>query len=148
MDINWSCKNFIDLTPNELYEILKLRIAVFVVEQNCVFQDCDDKDQGSWHLMGWNGKELVAYARLLPPALGYPQPSIGRVITAASQRGMGAGKKLMEIAIQKTHELFGKQPITIGAQLYLKEFYASFGFIQSGDIYLEDGIEHIKMARQ
>ncbi len=143
--IIWSCKSFIELTNEELYKILQLRIEVFVVEQNCVFQDCDDKDQQSYHYMGWQGDKLVAYTRLMPPGIAYANSSIGRVVTSSLVRGNKIGRELMKRSINKMIELFGKVSITIGAQLYLKNFYESFGFIKTGDIYLEDGIEHIKM---
>jgi ElaA protein len=145
---NWSCKAFSDLTNEELYKILKLRASVFIVEQNCPYQDCDDKDQSSYHLMGWQDDELVTYTRLLPPGLAYKEPSIGRVVTSSAVRGTGIGRELMTKSIEKLYELFGKGPITIGAQLYLKKFYESFGFKQLGDVYLEDGIEHIKMKAE
>jgi len=125
--------------------MLQLRSKVFVVEQNCVFLDLDDKDQQSWHVSGWQNEKLIAYTRLVPPSIGYPQPSIGRVVTSPSVRRTGAGRKLMQFSIEKIFSLFGKQPIKIGAQLYLKNFYESLGFQQSGDVYLEDGIEHIEM---
>jgi ElaA protein len=115
------------------------------VEQNCVYADCDNKDQGSYHFMGWNQGKLVAYTRLLPPGLAFDESSIGRVVTSPTVRGTGAGRELMERSIQKIHDLFGKSSIKIGAQLYLKKFYESLGFIQCSPIYLEDGIEHIKM---
>jgi len=147
MIINWVCKPFNTLTPDELYCILKLRIEVFVIEQNCVFQDCDDKDQESYHYMGWQKNKLVAYTRLMPAGLAYEEISIGRVVTSPIVRHKHIGKELMCNSIEKLHELFGKFPIKIGAQLYLKRFYESFGFIQSSNVYLEDGIKHIKMIR-
>jgi ElaA protein len=143
--ITWSCKSFIELTNEELYKILQLRMGVFVVEQNSVYQDCDDKDQHSYHYMGWEKDKLVAYTRLMPPGIAYSSSSIGRVITSPLVRGKNIGRDLMKGSINKMIELFGKVSITIGAQLYLKNFYESFGFIKTGDIYLEDGIEHIKM---
>jgi ElaA protein len=145
---NWSCKAFTELSNQELYKILQLRASVFVVEQNCPYQDCDDKDQASYHLMGWQNGNLVTYTRILPPGLAYKEPSIGRVVTSSAVRRTGIGRELMTNSIEKTHELFGKGPITIGAQLYLKKFYESFGFKQIGDPYLEDGIEHIKMKAE
>jgi ElaA protein len=147
MKITWTCKFFDDLTPRELYVILRLRNEVFVVEQNCVFQDADNKDFYSWHLMGWMNQELVAYTRLLPKGLAYDEASIGRVVNSPSVRGKGIGQELMSESIKKLFELFGPQSIHIGAQLYLKKFYESFGFQATGAIYLEDGIEHIEMVR-
>jgi ElaA protein len=147
MEISWVVKKFEALTPYELYAILQLRNEVFVVEQNCVFQDADNKDQNSWHLMGFSNETLIAYTRLVPPAEIYEQPSIGRVVTSPSVRRSGTGKELMRQSIEVLYRLFGKQPIKIGAQLYLKSFYESFGFKQVSDVYLEDGIEHIYMMK-
>lgn len=145
MSINWNCKSFDELNVHELYAILRLRTEVFVVEQNCVFQDMDNKDQGSYHICGWQNNELIAYTRLVPAGVSYHEASIGRVITAPSARRTGAGRALMQYSIQKLYELWGKQSIKLGAQLYLKKFYESFGFQQTSDIYIEDGIPHIEM---
>ena len=145
--MEWSLKKFEDLSPFELYAILQLRNEVFVVEQNCVFQDADDKDQGSWHFMGFTGNRLAAYTRLVPAGLIYEQPSIGRVVTAPFMRKTGMGRELMLRSIEKAYELFGVHPIKIGAQLYLKNFYQSLGFEQVSEVYLEDGIEHIHMVK-
>lgn len=143
--MNWVLKKFEDLTPHELYAIMQLRNEVFVVEQNCAYQDADNKDLHSFHLMGWKDNKLVAYTRLLPPGLSYPEPSIGRVVTSPSVRKEGYGRELMKTSIDNIYNLFGHQPVRIGAQLYLKNFYASLGFQQTRDVYLEDGIEHIEM---
>lgn len=145
--IQWVIKKFDDLSPASLYAILQLRNEVFVVEQNCVFQDADNKDQSSFHLAGWKGRQLVAYARIVPPGISYPEPSIGRIITSPQFRGAGAGKALLEKSIAATEELFGKTAIRIGAQSYLQKFYSGFGFIAEGDMYPEDGIDHIIMVR-
>jgi len=146
--INWSFKKFDNLTPRELYLALQLRNEVFVVEQNCVFQDADNKDQASHHLMGWDEDVLVAYSRIVPPGIAYDSfPSIGRVVTSPTMRRTGIGKILMEQSIEELQKLFGKTSIKLGAQLYLKKFYESFGFLQSGDVYIEDGIPHIEMMR-
>jgi ElaA protein len=148
MHLQWSQKKFADLSPYQLYAILQLRNEVFVVEQNCVFQDADDKDQESHHLMGFLDNKLVAYTRLVPPGLIYPEMSIGRVITSGTVRRLGAGRELMNQSIDQCYRLFGTGPIKIGAQLYLKGFYESFGFRQISDVYLEDGIEHIYMRKE
>jgi ElaA protein len=145
---NVTCKAFDDLTPHELYEIMRLRNEVFVLEQLCVYQDADNKDQRSHHLMIKDKGKLIAYARLLPPGISYPEMSIGRVISSPDYRRKGAGRLLMQQAIEGCHKLFGEGPIRIGAQLYLKKFYESFGFVQAGEMYLEDNIEHIEMKRQ
>lgn len=146
--ISWSLHKFEELTPSDLYELLTLRSAVFVVEQQCVFLDMDNKDQRSWHLLGKINNQLVACTRLLPAGLAYECCSIGRVVTAAAVRRTGVGKLLMEESINYCEKLFGRGPIEIGAQLYLENFYQSFGFIREGEIYLEDGIEHIHMIRK
>lgn len=146
MTLQWILKKFDDLAPAELYAVMQLRNEVFVVEQNCVYQDADNKDPGSWHLMGWQEGKLVAYTRLLPPGLAWPEPSIGRVVTSPSIRRTGAGRELMERSIAMTRSLFGDLPIRIGAQLYLKSFYASLGFQPISEVYLEDDIEHVEMV--
>ena len=147
MQIQWLLKKFEALSPYELYAVLQLRNEVFVVEQYCVFQDADDKDQNSYHLMGFYNDKLIAYTRLVPPGDSYKEASIGRVVTSPSVRRTGAGKELMEQSIDSVYKIFGVQPIKIGAQLYLKKFYESFGFEKISDVYLEDGIEHIYMIR-
>ena len=148
MNINWSCKHFSELSVDELYAILQLRNEVFVVEQNCPYQDCDNNDQQSHHFMGWQQNKLVAYTRLIPAGITYNEISIGRVVTSPAIRRTKIGKELMLRSIEKLQHLFGNQPIKIGAQLYLKKFYESLGFGKISDIYLEDGIEHIKMLRK
>ena len=148
MQLQWECLPFNELTNQQLYSILQLRNQVFVVEQNCPYQDADDKDQKSYHLLGMMGNDLAAYARLLPKGVSYEFPSIGRVVTSPKYRRSGAGVALMKEAIQRCNALFGKQPIKIGAQLYLKQFYGSLGFSQTSEMYLEDDIEHIEMLRE
>ena len=141
----WTDKTFDQLRPDELYAILQLRSEVFVVEQNCVFQDMDDKDQVSHHLMGWQGKKLAAYARIVPAGISYVEFSIGRIVSSPGVRKQGIGRVLVDKSIQLAYTLHGKGIIRIGAQYYLRGFYESFGFKKAGDIYLEDGIEHIEM---
>ncbi len=139
---------FQELKPFELYKILQLRLEVFVIEQACIFQDMDDQDQACHHLMGWDGELLIAGTRILPKGLAYSDfPSIGRVLNKATHRGAGLGKELMERSIAICIELHGDVGIKIGAQLYLKKFYESLGFVAIGEIYDEDGIDHIKMIR-
>ncbi len=145
--LTFACLSFDELSPHTLYEILALRQEVFVVEQNCPYQDCDGKDLQSWHLMGRDelGK-LICYTRLLPGGLAYQgYASIGRVVSAPSARGTGSGKILMEKSIEACRQLFGNQPIKIGAQSYLLKFYEGFGFRSTGEEYMEDGIPHTKM---
>ena len=105
----------------------------------------NNKDQDSYHLFGWNDEQLVAYTRLIPAGVAYKEASIGRVVTSPAARGLGAGRELMLVSIRELNRIWGKQPIRIGAQLYLRKFYESLGFQQSSEIYLEDGIEHIEM---
>ena len=145
---HWICSSFDELSVHQLYDSLRLRSEVFVVEQNCVFLDADNNDQKCHHLLGYRDSKLVACTRLVPPDLIYEQASIGRVVTSSSVRSTGIGKELMEKSIKEVYRLFGQQPIKIGAQLYLKRFYGSFGFEQISDVYLEDGIEHIYMLKQ
>ncbi len=143
--MTWLLKSFRDLSPQELYAILQLRNRVFAVEQNCVYPDMDDRDQDAFHFMGWQEQQLMAYTRILPPGLAFPEASVGRVVTAAAVRGSGMGRELMERSIGHVYALFGRVPVKIGAQLYLEKFYSSLGFRKTSDVYLEDGIEHITM---
>ena len=143
----WSVKPFAALTPAELYAILRLRSEVFVVEQDCIFLDMDNKDQHCYHLMGWQGELLAAYTRLVPPGISYELPSIGRVVSSPLVRGTGTGRELMQRSIEEVELRWGTYDIKLGAQLYLKQFYESLGFEQTSAIYLEDNIEHIEMIR-
>ena len=138
-------KPFHELTIEELYTMLQLRTKVFVVEQNCVFQDMDDKDRKGIHVLGYHDNDLVAYSRLLPAGVSYNEMSIGRVLTDTDRRKEGFGIDLMKRSIETMYHVYGKAPIRIGAQLYLKKFYEGLGFLQSSDTYLEDGIPHIEM---
>jgi len=142
---NWTDKTFDQLRPDELYAVLQLRSEVFVVEQNCVFQDMDNKDQSAHHLMGWQQDKLMGYARIVPAGFSYVESSIGRIVNSPAARGQGIGRELLIQSIDTLYTLHGKRDIRIGAQYYLKDFYSSFGFVQKGEIYLEDGIEHIEM---
>jgi ElaA protein len=147
MTIDWKLKKFSDLTPYELYDILRLRSEVFVVEQNCVFADQDNIDQQCYHLSGYEHERLVAYCRIVPPGISYKEASIGRVVTLPSIRKNGIGKGLMLEAIEAISDLYRNVSIKIGAQLYLKKFYGLFGFEQISDVYLEDGVKHIYMQK-
>ncbi len=143
--LHWTYQPFADLTLTELYTIMQLRTEVFVVEQNCVYQDVDGKDLLCYHLCGWDDGILVAYCRIMPPGLAFTEASIGRVLTTAAYRKNGAGRLLMQMAITETLRQFTCSQIIISAQLYLKKFYQSLNFEQISTIYLEDGIAHIKM---
>ena len=142
---NWVCKHFSALTTEELYRLLRLRSEVFVVEQNCVFLDMDNKDLVCDHLMGWRQDQLLGYSRIVPPGISYAESSIGRIVILPAERGSGIGRELMAQSIKALYRLHGKRDIRIGAQYYLKDFYESFGFVQTGEIYPEDGINHIEM---
>ena len=145
MELNWVLKSFEELTTTELYAILQLRSEVFVVEQNCVYQDIDGKDNKSFHLMAFDGDYLTAYCRLVQPGISFTEASIGRVISSPKYRGKGIGMELIERAIKHTLSVYQTENIKIGAQLYLHKFYSSFGFVQTSEVYLEDDIEHIDM---
>lgn len=145
--LEWTETPFAALSPQALYEILQLRQAVFVVEQNCAYLDADGYDAPAWHLCGRDARGLAAYARLLPGGTKHAAPSIGRVITAARARGTGLGKALMREAVVRLQHHVGAVPIVLGAQAHLQRFYAEFGFVTVGVEYLEDGIPHIDMQR-
>lgn len=145
MNIEWRCHFFDELTPGALYDIIQLRNDVFVVEQQCVFQDADGVDKRCFHLGGYDGDTLAAYTRLIAPGITYAEASIGRVVSHRAYRGKAIGKELMRQSIQRCTALFGAGPIKIGAQLYLKKFYEQFGFNAVGEVYLEDNIPHIHM---
>lgn len=146
--MNWNIKKFNELTVNELYEILKVRAEVFVVEQNCVYQDLDSKDKASYHLFLEDNEEIAAYLRILPKGISYPEIAIGRVLTKASYRKKGLAKEIMKKAIDYITDSLEEKKIRISAQFYLLEFYKELGFEPISDIYLEDGIEHIEMLYQ
>jgi ElaA protein len=147
MSLSWSVKHFSELSNTELYKIIQLRLAVFSVEQNCPYQDADDKDQEAYHLVAKNlSGELVAYARILPPGISYKEVSIGRVISSASVRGTGIGKELMQKSFDFVFEKYGRVPIRISAQCYLIRFYTELGFKVVGEEYIEDHIPHIEMV--
>lgn len=148
MNLTHTVKAFQELTVNELYDLLKLRSEVFVVEQNCVFLDQDDKDQKCYHLLLYSADQLVGYSRLVPAGLSYQEMAIGRVVSSPAMRGKGVGKLVMELSIEYCHKLFEVGVIRIGAQTYALEFYGALGFVSDGEVYDEDGIEHIEMIRK
>ena len=148
MPLRFDLKHFKDLSIDELYAIMRLRQRVFVLEQKCAFVDCDELDQPSWHLMAYTDDgRLAAYSRLLPMNVAYHgYASIGRVVSEPDLRREGYGRELMREALRRAYELFGEVPLQIGAQLYLKRFYESYGFVAVGNIYIEDDIEHVHMV--
>ena len=147
MSPTFCCKPFTDLNTLELYALLQLRSEVFVVEQNCVYQDVDGFDQDAYHVFALIDDQIVAYTRLLPPGAKYPEASLGRVVSRASARGTGLGKQLMNTAIEHCETLWSGLGITISAQAYLEKFYQDLGFKTQSAPYLEDDIPHIKMTR-
>ncbi|PTY39069.1 GNAT family N-acetyltransferase [Saccharospirillum sp. MSK14-1] len=143
----WQCVDFDQLDIRTLYELLALRMSVFVVEQNCPYQELDGKDQQAWHVLGYRQGQLVATTRILAPGDSYDgAASIGRVVSAPSERGTGLGQALMQESITACQRLFPEYPIRIGAQAHLEAFYGRFGFMTSSAVYLEDGIAHIEMT--
>ncbi|MEL4307157.1 GNAT family N-acetyltransferase [Joostella sp. CR20] len=140
-------KLFSELTLNELYASLRLRSEVFVVEQDCVYQDVDNKDSYALHVLGKKDGEIVAYTRIFDSGKYFDNPSIGRVVVAQDERKYGYGHQILEASIEAIYSNFGKQDIEISAQCYLKKFYNSHGFSQIGEEYLEDGIPHIRMIK-
>ncbi|MDP2407031.1 MAG: GNAT family N-acetyltransferase [Hydrogenophaga sp.] len=153
MPVAWRCLPFDALLPRTLYALLQLRAEVFVVEQACAFQDLDGADQVSMHLLGERAgtggeTELLAYTRLVPAGLKYPEASIGRVVTAPITRGTGMGHALMAESVRMLHSLWGVQPIRIGAQAHLERFYNAHGFVSDDKPYIEDGIPHLEMLRK
>lgn len=147
MALEWTIKSFESLSVNELYNILRLRSEIFLVEQNCVYLDLDGKDQKALHLFGTFEGNIVAHARLFKPGISFVHASIGRVTVEAKHREKKWGHELMRQAIAGVLEHFGETEITIGAQLYLKKFYESHGFVQTSEMYLEDDIPHIQMEK-
>ncbi len=147
--MNWILKPWCELTTDELYDLLALRVEVFVVEQTCPFQDLDglDRRDGVLHLLGWQDGALVAYARLMAPGVAKSeQVVIGRVVTAPEARGDGLGHRLMQQALQECARLWPGVSIYLGAQAHLQGFYGRHGFTAVGEPYLEDDIPHIGMS--
>lgn len=147
MTVKWEIKRFKALLAVELYELLQLRSEVFVVEQNCVYQDIDGKDSKALHLIGEFDGKIVAYARLFQPNDYFKNASIGRVVVDKHFRDKKIGHDLMRQAIAGIRQHFNETKITISAQLYLQRFYESHGFVTIGETYLEDDIPHIEMLR-
>jgi ElaA protein len=146
--IAWRFGAFGELTPREVHDLLRLRAEVFVVEQDCPFQDVDGVDPESWHLLGRRADMLIAYCRLIPAGIKFAEPSIGRVVTAPALRGTGCGRELMREAMQRARTLWPGLPIRIGAQQRLERFYEDFGFVKDSPPYDEDGIVHIEMVKK
>lgn len=145
--LDFKIKTFQELTTQELYDILQLRSEVFVVEQNCVYQDLDGKDQKALHVMGFKQQKLVAYTRLFNAGLYFDEASIGRVIVAKSERQHSYGYDVMKVSIEAIKTYYNQSKIKLSAQCYLKKFYNNLGFHEVGEEYLEDGIPHVAMLK-
>ena len=143
--MEWKIKKFEELTVFELYEILKAREEVFIVEQNCIYHDIDSNDQDSYHLFLEDEGQIISYLRILPRGVKYDEVSIGRVLTKISHRRKGYGEVLVQKAIDFVEEALGEKEIRISAQSYLRGFYGDLGFKVVSDVYLEDGIDHYEM---
>lgn len=146
--LNLTIKKFDELSVNELYAILRLRSEVFVVEQSCVYQDLDAKDQKALHVIGSSENEIVAYTRIFGPGDYFDEASIGRVVVKKTARKYGYGLEIMKASIKAIELYFKTKEIHLSAQKYLKKFYESLGFVQVGFEYLEDGIPHIGMTKK
>lgn len=144
--ITWDSKAFSQLNVLDLHQILMLRQDVFVIEQDCIYPDIDEKDLLSHHVFGKDPEGCVlAYARLVPPGIKYAEPAVGRVVVAKKARSIGLGYQLMARALEEAGKLYPGQGNRISAQAHLKSFYNSFGYEQVSDEYDEDGIPHIEM---
>lgn len=147
MELNFKLKKYSQLTIQELYDILQLRSEVFVVEQDCVYQDIDGKDEKALHLFAYKNAVMVAYARLFGPGDYFKEASIGRVIIKESERKFGYGHQLMKAANDAVEVHFNTSKIHLSAQQYLVNFYNTHGYKEVGEGYLEDGIPHIGMEK-
>ncbi len=148
MEVIWKIKHFDELISIELYQLLRLREQVFIIEQNCIYPDLDNQDKKAIHVLGIIVNEVVAYARLFKSGDYFDTASIGRVVVDAKYRKLAIGRQLMQCSIAEVKNLFDEDIITISAQCYLIDFYESLGFQAVGEEYLEDNIPHIKMIRE
>lgn len=146
--MKWNLKKFNELTITELYNILKERTKVFIVEQDCPYLEVDGKDTQSYHLFLDKEGEIIAYLRILPSGVSYPEASLGRVLVKKEYRGLGLGKELLKRGIDFIQNELKETTIKIQAQNYLNKLYSSFGFQTVSNIYLEDNIPHIDMLLQ
>lgn len=150
-ELIWHEQLFKELTAESLYQFLRLRSEVFVVEQDCIYQDIDNNDAHATHIYATTTTEsispVIAYARILKPGQKYPHASIGRIVTSTDLRGLGLGKQLVERSVKLCKKLYPDYGITISAQKHLEEFYKNFGFFSDSEVYLEDNIPHICMTR-
>lgn len=147
MEIIWQTKSFEELTVQELYGLLRLREQVFIIEQDCIYPDIDNKDHKAIHVLGIANDKIISYARIFKPGDYFDTASIGRVVTDISFRNQKVGYALIQKSIAAVEQFFNETTITISAQQYLTGFYESLGFVQVGEGYLEDDIPHIKMVK-
>ena len=145
IEVEWKIKRFEELTTTELYEILRVRAEVFVVEQTCIYQDLDEKDKRAYHLYCEESGKVKAYLRILDRGISYPEISIGRVLTTENNRRKGLAREMMKNAIDFICKDLGENQIRISGQLYLQAFYESLGFQTVSEMYLEDDIPHVEM---
>ena len=146
--MNVVVKTFEELSNLELYQILRLRSEVFVVEQDCVYQDLDNKDQNAIHVLGVKNNNVVAYTRIFKPGDYFDNTSIGRVVVEKNERKYGYGKEIMTTSLKEIGKNFPATTIELSAQTYLIKFYVGLGFSSFGEEYLEDGIPHIRMIKE
>jgi ElaA protein len=143
--LSWQWCRLDELSAEQVYAVLAARVAVFVVEQNCAYQELDGLDAGGEHLIAWSGADVAGYLRVLAPGTRFDDPSIGRIITTQPFRGSGLGRELVAQGIARARERYPGRPVRISAQRYLEKFYGEFGFVAVSEPYLEDGIPHIEM---
>lgn len=146
--LNIKRRSFNELSLNELYDMLRLRTEVFVVEQNCVYQDMDGKDENALHILGSKNGKLVAYSRIFPPGEYFEEPAIGRILVRKSERKNSYGHEILEASMKAIAEYYDAPVIKLSAQTYLTKFYEAHGFEQIGKGYMEDGIPHIAMLKK
>ena len=143
--MKWHYKKFDELTTEELYEILRLRVLVFVIEQNCPYDECDKKDYNTIHLFATDNNTITAYARILPSGISFKESSIGRVVVNSKYRGKGLAKDVMNRAVKYIKTEMNGSSIKIEAQQYLEKFYSDLGFKTVSDTFLLDNIPHVEM---
>ncbi len=144
-DVKWQWCRLGDLSAEQLYAVFAARIDIFVVEQNCPYQELDGLDADAEHLIAWSGADLAGYLRVLAPDTRFADPSIGRIFTTQEFRGTGLGRELVAKGIERTRLRYPGRPVRISAQRYLEKFYGSFGFTTVSEPYLEDNIPHVEM---
>ncbi|MGG1369614.1 GNAT family N-acetyltransferase [Priestia megaterium] len=145
--MTWCIKSFQELTNDELYEILQVRTAIFVVEQKCAYLEVDGKDKLAYHLFKKENEKIIAYLRVLPKGISYQEASLGRIIVKQAQRGMGLGRELVARGIDFLENELHEKTIKIQAQSRLQTFYESFGFRSVSDIYSDEGLPHVDMLK-